>query len=387
MEIRNIVLGFAEERIDNQKMAQWLGHVYKNGMSFEETLEMTRAMIDSGETVDLSGISGPTADKHSTGGVGDKTTLVVAPLAAACGLKVAKMSGRSLGHTGGTLDKLESIPGFRTNLSNAEFKAQVEQVGAAIISQSDMLVPADKKIYELRDATNMVASIPLIAASVMSKKIAAGAENIVLDVKCGEGAFMKTRADAAALADLCVKLGESAGRKIAAMVTMMDAPLGHAVGNALEVREALDVLAGRGPSDVYMLARDITARMMVMGGLAGSLEQAEPVIAAAIDNGTALAKMSEIIKAQGGDANIIHDYGLLPLPTHTSPVYAAQDGEVGEMLTEQIGWLSKECGGFVFKKKTGDLVSVGETLALVYADNDQTAERVSELLSELIFIQ
>lgn len=386
MEIRNIVLGYAEGRIDDKKMTQWLEHVCKNGMGFDETYEMTEAMIDSGQRIDLSGISGLTADKHSTGGVGDKTTLVVAPLAAACGLKVAKMSGRALGHTGGTLDKLESIPGFRTNLSIVEFKAQVETVGAAVISQSETLVPADKKIYALRDATNTVASIPLIAASVMSKKIAAGADCIVLDVKCGEGAFMKTREDALALADLCVKIGERAGRNAAAMVTPMDAPLGHAVGTSLEVREALDVLAGRGPSDVYALAREITGKMMIMSGLADSLEKAEPVIGNAIENGSALIKMGEIIKAQGGDQNIIHDYARLPLPTHTSPVYAAQNGRVGEMLTEQIGWLAKECGGFVFKKKTGDPVLTGETLALVYAKEDQTARRIAEFLSELIFI-
>lgn len=387
MEIRNIVLGYAEGRIDNGKMTQWLEHVFNNGMGFEETYEMTQAMVDSGDKVDLSGISGPTVDKHSTGGVGDKTTLVVAPLAAVCGMKVAKMSGRSLGHTGGTLDKLESIPGFRTNLSNAEFKAQVERVGAAIIGQSDRLVPADKKIYALRDATNTVASTPLIAASVMSKKIAAGASCVVLDVKCGEGAFMKTREDALALADLCVGLGERAGRKVAAMVTPMDSPLGQAVGTSLEVREALDVLSGRGPADVLSLAAEIVGRMMVLSGLVETLEAAEPIVGNAIESGRALQKMGEIIAAQGGDSNIIHDYGRLPLPTHTRPVYAADNGVVSEMLTEQIGWLSKECSGFVFKKKTGDPVAVGETLALVYANDDITAFRAAELLSELIFVK
>jgi pyrimidine-nucleoside phosphorylase len=387
VEIRNIVLGYAEDRIDDTKMGQWLAHVYKNGMGFEETYEMTMAMVDSGEVVDLSLISGPTADKHSTGGVGDKTTLVIAPLAAACGLKIAKMSGRALGHTGGTLDKLESIPGFKTELSREDFISQVETVGAAIISQSSTMVPADKKIYRLRDATNTIASIPLIAASVMSKKIAAGAENIVLDVKCGEGAFMKTRLDAEELAETCLRLGQWAGRNVAALVTPMDAPLGQAVGTALEVREALDVLSGRGPSDVLALAFEIVGKMMILCGRANSLPQTEPILTEAINNGGALLKFGEIIRAQGGDMNIIHDYGLLPLPTHTRPVYAAENGLVGEMLTEQIGWLAKECSGFVFKKKTGDSVVVGETMALAYAQDDATADRAAELLSELIFIE
>jgi pyrimidine-nucleoside phosphorylase len=231
-----------------------------------------------------------------------------------------------------------------------------------------------------------VASIPLIAASVMSKKIAAGAKSIVLDVKCGEGAFMKTRADAQELADICVRLGERAGRNVAALVTPMDMPLGQAVGTALEVREALDVLSGRGPADVYALSLEIVGQMMILSGLVETLREAEPILLNAVSSGRALQKMGEIIEAQGGDPNIIHDYGRLSLPTHTRPVYAAENGVVGGMLTEQIGWLSKECSGFVFKKKTGDRVVIGETLALVYAKDDTAADRVADLLSELVFI-
>jgi pyrimidine-nucleoside phosphorylase len=344
------------------------------------------AMVESGETVDLSGIPGFKADKHSTGGVGDKTTLVVAPLAAACGVKIAKMSGRSLGHTGGTLDKLESIPGFNVDLSRAAFIQQVKEIGVAITGQTADLVPADKKIYALRDRTGTVASLPLIAASVMSKKIAAGAEYIVLDIKAGNGAFMADTVAARRLADICVRLGRDSGRAVTALITDMDQPLGFAIGNALEVKEAIAVLGNRGPADVTELSLAIVALMVARAGLAHSVTRARRLVADALAAGAGLRKFGELIEAQGGDASVIHEPERLLIAPGRAEALAAAGGYVTEFATAAIGRLAKETGGLLLKAKIGDQVSAGDVLAYVFAADAAAAAAIADRLTGLISI-
>jgi pyrimidine-nucleoside phosphorylase len=383
-EIAMAVLGFAKDEVSEADMAAWLKAVYEMGMDFSETLALTHALVSSGETVDLSGIEGFKVDKHSTGGVGDKTTLVVAPLAAACGLKVAKISGRSLGHTGGTLDKLESIPGLSVDLTRQQFIDQVNNIGVAITGQTESLVPADKKIYALRDKTKTVASLPLIASSVMSKKIAAGADYIVIDVKAGSGAFMKTTEEALELAELCVKLGESAGRGVSALVTNMDQPLGNAVAGVLEVREAIQTLAGRGPADLAELSMEIVSMMLLKAEFADSREDALLIIKKAIDDGKATARLADMVQAQGGNQAVIREPTRLPAPVTFDAVIANQDGYVRSMDTEHIGWLAKRSQGLMLEKKIGDKVKKGEHIAYAFSDTEVNAEAIALGLSLLI---
>ncbi len=383
-EIALTVLGYSKDIISEEEMTGWLRAVYEKGMDFNETLAMTHAFVASGETVDLSGIEGFKVDKHSTGGVGDKTTLVVAPLAAACGLKVAKMSGRSLGYTGGTLDKLETIPGVSVDLPKDQFIDQVNRIGVAVTGQSESLVPADKKIYALRDKTKTVASLPLIASSVMSKKIAAGADYIVLDVKVGNGAFMKTKDDARELAELCIRLGEAAGRGVSALITDMNQPLGHAITGILEVREAIQALAGRGPADLTELSSEIVSLMLIKAEQAGDMEEARGIIDEAIASGKATAKFAAMVKAQGGDPAVIKEPARLPAPVTFEPVGAREHGFVLAFDTEHIGWLAKRSQGVMLEKKIGDEVRKGEHIAYAFSDSEVGAEALAQGLSLLI---
>lgn len=385
-EIASVVLEYTKDAVTEEEMAAWLRAVYDKGMDFSETLALTRALVSSGETVDLSGIEGFKVDKHSTGGVGDKTTLVVAPLAAACGLKMAKISGRSLGHTGGTLDKLESIPGLSVGMTRQQFIDQVNNIGVAINGQTESLVPADKKIYALRDKTKTVASLPLIASSVMSKKIAAGADYIVLDVKAGNGAFMKTTEAARELAELCVKLGEAAGRGVSALITDMNQPLGNAVTGILEVREAIQTLAGRGPADLTELATEIVSLMLVKAEYAESKDEAMATIREAIDSGKATARLADLVQAQGGDQAVIREPSRLPAPVMFEAVNASQDGYVRTMDTEHIGWLAKRSQGLMLEKKIGDEVKKGDHVAYAFSDSQVGAEAIALGLGLLIEI-
>lgn len=385
-EIDFAVKGYVRGDITDAEMTPWLRTILDYGMDFEETLALTGAMVKSGETVDLSAVEGFKVDKHSTGGVGDKTTLVVAPLAAACGLKMAKMSGPALGHTGGTIDKLKSIPGLSVEMTRQEFIDQVNTIGVAVMAASDEVVPADKKIYALRDRTKTIASLPLIASSVMSKKIAAGSDYIVLDIKVGAGAFVKSTAEAARLAELCVALGEAAGKKTSAFITDMGKPLGRAVGNALEVKEAIETLAGRGPEDVRELALVEVGAMLASGGFAGNLTGGIARAREAVETGAALEKMREMISAQGGDERVVDDFARLKLPVFVSPLAARDTGYVVSMDTEHIGWLAKHIGGFVFQKKTRDAVKKDETLAFALANSQAAADTASQSLGVLIEI-
>lgn len=367
-EIDLIVQGYTQGKIPDKEMTPFLAAVYNKGMSFSETVALTRSMINSGETVDLRDVPGSKVDKHSTGGVGDKTTLVVAPLVASCGAKVAKMSGRSLGHTGGTLDKLESIRGFKVNLSKEKFIDQVRRIGIAIVSQTADLVPADKKIYILRDKTGTVSSLPLIASSVMSKKIAAGADAIVLDVKTGSGAFMKTFEKARELAEMCVSIGNLMGKRIVALITNMNQPLGRAVGNALEVREAIETLKGEGPSDLSELSFAIASEMIILSGQALKKEDARELLLDELDSGNALDKMAELIKAQGGDPKVVENPTLLPKAKMIEELSAKKDGYITEIDAEKVGWIAKKLFGLVFHRKIGDGVTRGELIAEIHAN-------------------
>ena len=385
-EIDFAVRGYVRGDVTDAEMTPWLRTILDYGMDFEETLALTGAMVESGETVDLSAIEGFKVDKHSTGGVGDKTTLVVAPLAAACGLKMAKMSGPALGHTGGTIDKLMSIPGIEVEMTRQEFIDQVNTIGVAVMAASDTVVPADKKIYALRDRTKTIASLPLIASSVMSKKIAAGSDYIVLDVKVGAGAFIKSTVEAAGLAELCVALGEAAGKKTSVFMTDMGKPLGRAVGNALEVKEAIETLDGRGPADVRELALAIVGAMLASGGFVGNLTGGIARAREAVETGAALEKMRELISAQGGDKRVVDDFARLRLPAFVSPLAARDTGYIVSMDTEHIGWLARHIGGFSFKKKTGDAVKKDETLAFALANSQAAADTASQSLGVLMEI-
>lgn len=386
-EIRFFIEGYTDESIPDYQAAALCMAVYFRGMTPKETSILTLAMAESGDQIDLGGIEGFTVDKHSTGGVGDKTSLIVVPIVASCGGKVAKMSGRGLGHTGGTVDKLESIPGFRTELNPDEFIKQVNGIGLCIVGQTGELAPADKKLYALRDVTATVESIPLIASSIMSKKLAAGSKGIVLDVKTGSGAFMKSVEESENLAKEMVAIGKSAGRSVTAVITNMDIPLGDSVGNSLEVIEAIKTLKGEGESDLTEVCLTLAAQMLSM--VTGEDEKTCYSMAkGAIDNGLAINKLREMISAQGGNANVVDDYSLFKQPKYTAEIFSECDGYIEHTDAEKIGIASVILGagrekkgdpidpsaGIVLKKKTGDYVKKGEPLAVFYTDDEGKIE-------------
>lgn len=386
-EIRFFVEGYTNGSVPDYQAAAFCMAVYFQGMTEKETSELTLAMAESGDQIDLSGIDGFTVDKHSTGGVGDKTSLIVAPIVASCGGKVAKMSGRGLGHTGGTVDKLEAIPNFRTELTPDEFIKQVNNIGLCIVGQTGELAPADKKLYALRDVTATVESIPLIASSIMSKKLAAGSKGIVLDVKTGSGAFMKTFEESENLAKEMVSIGKSAGRSVTAVITNMDIPLGNSVGNSLEVIEAIKTLKGEGESNLTDVCLTLAAQMLCM--VTGEDEKACYAMAKdAIDDGSALNKLCEMISAQGGNAGVVDDFSLFKQPKHTVEISSEREGYIEHTDAEKIGLASVILGagrekkgdpidssaGIVLKKKTGDRVEKGDTLAIFYTDDESKIE-------------
>lgn len=394
-EIRFFVEGYTNGSVPDYQAAAFCMAVYFQGMTEKETSELTLAMAESGDQIDLSGIDGFTVDKHSTGGVGDKTSLIVAPIVASCGGKVAKMSGRGLGHTGGTVDKLEAIPNFRTELTPDEFIKQVNNIGLCIVGQTGELAPADKKLYALRDVTATVESIPLIASSIMSKKLAAGSKGIVLDVKTGSGAFMKTFEESENLAKEMVSIGKSAGRSVTAVITNMDIPLGNSVGNSLEVIEAIKTLKGEGESDLTDVCLTLAAQMLCM--VTGENEKACYAMAkGAIDDGLALNKLCEMISAQGGNAGVVDDFSLFKQPKHTVEISSEQEGYIEHTDAEKIGLASVILGagrekkgdpidssaGIVLKKKTGDRVEKGDTLAIFYTDDESKIEEAKRELFE-----
>jgi len=387
-EIDFIISSYTKDYIPDYQMSALAMAIYFRGMTPEETAHLTMAMAYSGDVMDLSAIKGIKVDKHSTGGVADTTTLVLAPMVAACGAPVAKMSGRGLGHTGGTIDKLESIPGMRIELSEEEFTDNVNKYGIAIIGQTKNLTPADKKLYALRDVTATVDSIPLIASSVMSKKIAAGADAIVLDVKVGRGAFMKDLESAKALAKLMVDIGNSVGRKTVAHVTNMDYPLGLAIGNALEIIEAVQVLKGHGSKDLLEVCMLLGSDMLQIAGVAKDDTEARAKLKEALDSGKALQKFKEFIKAQGGDERVVDDFSLLPQAKYVRPWIADRDVYIKDMMALDLGLVAMKLGagrekkedkidlavGIMLGGKVGDIVRKGEPIATIYANDEGKAE-------------
>lgn len=394
-EIEWMIAEYTSGNIPDYQMSAFLMAVCFNSMNEEEITTLTMAMADSGDMVDLSGIDGIKVDKHSTGGVGDKTTLIIAPIVATCGLKVAKMSGRGLGHTGGTIDKLESIPGYRTDLSMDEFVDTVNNTGLCVIGQTGNLTPADKKLYALRDVTATVDSIGLIASSVMSKKIAAGSDGIVLDVTTGSGAFMKETEDAKELARLMIKIGKNVGRKMAALVTDMDEPLGFAIGNSIEVIEAIETLKGNGPKDLVHVCVELAAAMLYLGDK-GSIEECRELAKDAISSGKALGKLKEMVKAQGGDAGVIENTEYFQKASVAYEVKSARSGYISKMDARQIGICAMMLGagretkdsvidlsaGIKLCKKTGDYVAAGETLAVFYTNNLEAVHKTEATFLE-----
>lgn len=399
-EIESVVKGYTQGAIPDYQMAAFLMAAAIRGMSFTETLAMTRAMARSGSLLDLGRLEGVKVDKHSTGGVGDKTTLVLAPLLAAAGVSVAKMSGRALGHTGGTIDKLQSIEGFRAELDTDEFLKQVERVGVAVTAQTRELVPADKKIYALREVTGTIESLPLIASSIMSKKIAAGADVIVLDIKVGSGAFVRTVPEAERLAELCVEIGERAGRLVGAVISDMNQPLGRAVGNALEIKEAVEALQGQGPLDLKELCLTLGASALLLAGKAESLGAATENLEQLIKRGLALAKFQEWVGAQGGQTAFVDDPSLLPqapiVEDFLVPVdLGAPSQYLSKLDTRLVGLAAVHLGagrlakdgiinpavGLLFHKKLGDRVKSGETLCTVFAMDRDSLVTAKRLLS------
>jgi len=399
-EIDFFVQGITGGSLADYQASALLMAVLLRGMSAEETAWLTHAMVHSGERVDLSDIPGVKVDKHSTGGVGDKTSLILAPLAAACGVPVPMMSGRGLGHTGGTLDKLEAIPGFRVNLSLAEMKAALARTGCAMIGQTAQIAPADKKLYALRDVTGTVESIALISASIMSKKIAEGIHALVLDVKTGSGAFMKTEADSRRLAESLVSIGVASGVKTEAVITQMDTPLGAAVGNALEVVECIEVLKGRGPRDLIDVSLDLTARMLVLGQVATDREDAMRRARKAIDSGAGLERLRRIIEEQGGDAHVVDDYARLPSVADREMVSAPRDGFLVRLDAEAVGRASVVLGagrdrvedpvdpavGVMVRAKPGDEVRAGDPVLEVHYRDRRRLDAAVALLSQAVVI-
>lgn len=384
-EIRFMVEGYVKGEIPDYQMSAMMMAVFFRGMNKEETLELTLAMAHSGEMLDLSGIEGVKVDKHSTGGVGDKTSLALTPMVAACGVKIAKMSGRGLGHTGGTIDKLESFQGFSTAIPTEQFVKNVNQIGISIMGQTLNLAPADKLLYALRDVTATVDNMSLIASSIMSKKLAAGADAIVLDVKTGSGAFMKQEEDAFRLAEEMVEIGKKAGRSMMAVISDMDQPLGYAVGNALEVKEAIATLKGEGPEDFTELCMALGSCMLLAGRVAGSEEEARQMLHKVIQDGSALSKLAAFVEAQGGNKELVYHPELLPAAAIVVPVYSPEEGYIQRITCDEVGICSLLLGGgretkesvidlsvgIVLDKKVGDYVRKGDVLAYIHANQEE----------------
>ena len=393
-EIDFMIQGYTRSDIPDYQMSAMCMAILFRGMDSEETLNLTLSMEHSGDTLDLSPINGIKGDKHSTGGVGDKTSLILCPMVAACGVKIAKMSGRGLGHTGGTIDKLESFPGFSTALTDERFFENVNRLGIAIIGQTADLDPADKKLYALRDVTGTVPSVPLIASSIMSKKLASGADVIVLDVKCGSGAFMKTEEEARVLAQAMVNIGKGAGRRVAACITDMDQPLGRCVGNALEVKEAISVLKGETRGELLELCLTLGSCILTSGGIAPDNAAARAMLQRAVDNGAALAKLGDLIEGQGGDRRDIADTSRLPAAPVVLAVKSPESGWVKHIEADEVGLVSMHLGGgrvtkesvidlsvgIVLHKKVGERVEAGEALAEIHAPDAASAARAAESL-------
>ena len=392
-EIKFLIAGYTDGTIPDYQMSALAMAIYFQGMTEEEASYLTMAMVKSGDEIDLSAIHGVKVDKHSTGGVGDTTTLVLAPLVAACGVPVAKMSGRGLGHTGGTTDKLEAIPGFSVTLSPQDFIDHVNRYKIAVVGQSGNLTPADKKLYALRDVTGTVQSIPLIASSIMSKKIAAGADAIVLDVKTGEGAFMKTLADAEALAHTMVKIGHQVGRKTLAVISDMSQPLGYMIGNALEVKEAIQTLQGQGPEDLTELCLVLGGQMLLAANRVASLEEGKALLQEQIDSGRALEVFKTFLANQGGDTRIVDNPDLLPQARYQIPLLAQSSGVVSQWVADEVGVAAMMLGagretkediidpavGIELCAKVGDPIQEGQPLAILHSNR----EDVSEVLARL----
>ena len=390
-EIFFMIEGYTKGNIPDYQMSAMMMAIYFNGMNEKETAALTMAMAESGDQLDLSGIQGIKVDKHSTGGVGDKTSLALTPMVSACGVKIAKMSGRGLGHTGGTIDKLESFQGFSTSLSEEAFIDQVNRIGISIIGQTKNLAPADKKLYALRDVTATVDNMSLIASSIMSKKLAAGADAIVLDVKTGSGAFMKEEADAMLLAGEMMTIGKNAGRKMMAVISDMDQPLGNAVGNALEVKEAIETLKGHGPADFTELCMTLGSCMLMVAEIAENEQQAREMLKEAVDSEKALDKLAELVEAQGGDKRMVYETDLLPKASSITPLLSEKDGYVEKIQCDEVGICSLILGGgretkesaidlsvgIVLTKKVGSHVKAGEPLAYIHS-NEETKRLACE---------
>ena len=399
-EIFDFIQRYSRDEIPEYQASALLMAIYFRGLDARETADLTEAMMRSGQTLDFSELAQPKIDKHSTGGVGDNASLIVGPAAAAGGLVVPMISGRGLGHTGGTLDKLESIPGFRTRLSPSEFRQALAECGMALVGQTEELVPADRKLYALRDVTSTVDSIPLISASIMSKKLAEGIDGLVLDVKTGSGAFMKRIEDARALAERMVQIGTACGKRVRALITGMSQPLGWAVGNALEVIESIETLKGRGPRDLVEISRELTAHMFLLGSLDASLDAGRARFDAVIRSGHALEKFIQTISRQGGDPRVVEDYSLLPCAQHEDSLVAWEDGYLAGLDAGTIGRASMTLGagrdrldsvidpavGLVFEKKVGDAVETGERICAIYSNDRTRVERVRQMLGDVTVI-
>ena len=394
-EIHEVIDGYVKGIIPDYQVSALLMAICFQGLDDEEKVNLTMEMLHSGEQVDLSEIDGICVDKHSTGGVGDKTSLAIGPIVASCGLKMAKMSGRGLGHTGGTLDKLESIPGCKINISSEDFFKQVKEVGVAIIGQTKNITPADKKLYALRDVTGTVDNIGLIASSIMSKKLASGAHYILIDVKVGDGAFMKNLDDAKELSKTMVAIGNSVGRKTVCVLTNMNEPLGKAVGNSLEVMEAIDTLKGKGPKDFTDLVYDLSSKLLVMTGVAKCEKCAKELVKEKIASGEALEKFKQMISFQGGNPLVVDDYNLFPQAKEVVPVLSKQEGYIKFEEALQIGLGAMLLGagrenkedevdhavGVIVNKKVGDFVKAGEPLAYLYTNGKGTSEAYDKVLN------
>ena len=399
-EINFMIQGYTQDEVPDYQMAAWLMAIFLKGMTMEETAALTMAMAKSGKMVDLSAVPGIKVDKHSTGGVADTTTLILAPMVAAAGVPVAKMSGRGLGFTGGTIDKLESIPGFRTTLPETEFIQMLQKHQLAVIGQSADIAPADGKMYALRDVTATIESIPLIASSIMSKKIAAGADKILLDVKVGNGAFMKNIEDAITLAETMVHIGQLVGRETRAVLSSMEEPLGQAIGNSLEVEEAIDILDGRGEPALRHVCLVLGAHMLTMAGMAADVKTGYEILGKTIDNKTALHKFTEFITAQGGDRDILVKRSLFPQAATKITVVSAKDGYVQKINAGQIGYAAMRIGagreykgqkidlatGFMLQCRIGDFVAKDQPLAIIYANDVAHLTQVKELVTNAIEI-